>query len=312
MSKQLETIQVVGLGQACVDFLGTLPSYPQEDGKVELTDLQMQCGGPASTALVALSRLGISTTFLGSISNDHFGLRIIENLKDENVDVSCLKVTPGHTSQFAFIAITGKMGNRTIFWHRGSVPHLKPEDVDIHFFPKAEILHLDSLMIEASMEAATQAKALGMTVVLDAGTMREGSKELVALVDILIASETFAIPLIGLEATHETALHALRDLGPKQVVITLGPKGSIGLNEQGIVHQAAFQVRAKDTTGAGDVYHGAYIYGLLQGWEMPRCMRFASATAALKCKKTGAQAGSPDLKTVHEFMKAHESGSCGA
>ncbi len=306
MAKQLEKIQVIGLGQACVDYLGTLPSYPQEDGKAELTDLQTQCGGPASTALVTLSRLGTPTSFLGSISDDPSGLRIIENLKNENVDVSCLKVTPGHTSQFAFIAITGKMEKRTIFWHRGSVPHLRPKDVNIESFSKAKILHLDGLMIEASIDAATRAKTLGMTVVLDAGTMREGSKKLVALVDILIASETFAIPLVGIEAANETALRALHGLGPKQVIITLGQKGSIGLNDQGIVRQEAFRVRAKDTTGAGDVYHGAYIYGLLQDWDMPRCMRFASATAALKCKKTGAQTGIPDLRTVHEFLKAHE------
>jgi len=306
MGKQLEKIQVIGLGQACVDYLGTLPSYPQEDGKAELTDLQMQCGGPASTALVTLSRLGIPTAFLGSISDDPSGLRISENLKNEGVDVSCLKVTPGQTSQFAFIAVTGKMRKRTIFWNRGSVPHLKPKDVDIGFFSKAEILHLDGLMIEASMEAARQAKALGMTVILDAGTMREGSKKLVALVDILIASETFATPLVGIEASNETAIRALHEFGPEHVVITLGPEGSIGLNEQGIVRQEAFKVRAKDTTGAGDVYHGAYIYGLLQGWDMSRCMRFASATAALKCKQTGAQNGIPDLKAVNEFVKAHE------
>jgi sugar/nucleoside kinase (ribokinase family) len=156
------------------------------------------------------------------------------------------------------------------------------------------------------MEAATQAKALGMTVVLDAGTMRDESKKLVALVDILIASETFATPLVGIDASNETALRALHGLGPEQVIITLGQKGSIGLNDRGIIRQAAFQVRAKDTTGAGDVYHGAYIYGLLQGWDMPRCMRFASATAAFKCKRTGAHTGIPDLTAVHEFLKAHE------
>ncbi len=307
MNNQLEKIQVIGLGQACVDYRGTLPFYPQEDDKAELTDLQTHCGGPASTALVTLSRLGIPTSFLGSVSDDPFGLRIIENLKNRNVDISRLKVTPGHTSQFAFIAVTGRMGRRTIFWHRGSVPHLKPMDVDIGFFSNAKILHLDGLMIEASTEAAQQAKALGMTVVLDAGTMREGSKKLVALVDILIASETFATPLVGREANKETALRALHGLGPKQVIITLGEKGNIGLNKQGIVRQEAFRVRATDTTGAGDIYHGAYIYGLLQDWDMPRCMRFASATAALKCKNAGAGTGIPDLKTVHEFLKTDES-----
>ena len=299
---QHKSIQVIGLGQACIDYLGDLTSYPQEDGKIELNNLHIRCGGPASTALVSLSRLGISTSFLGSISDDPFGVEILKNLRKENVDVSFLKVTPGYTSQFAFISVTKKSAKRTIFWHRGTVPYLRPRDVDLSRFPNARILHIDGLMMEASMEAARQAKASGMTVVMDAGTMRKGSKELTSLVDVLISSEEFAEPLIGPKATHETALYALRELGPKQVVITLGSEGSIGLNNQGIFRQAAFPVNAVDTTGAGDVYHGGYIYGLVQGWKMNKCMRFASAAAALKCRKIGAQTGIPNLETINDFM----------
>jgi sulfofructose kinase len=298
----LERIQVIGLGQACVDYLGRIARFPQQDRKVELKDLHMGCGGPASTALVTLARLGISTSFLCAISDDPFGKEIIKTLKKENVDISYLKITPGYSSQFAFIAITEKSGNRTIFWHRGTVPHLRPEDVDIRCFPSARILHLDSLMIEAGVAAARQAKALGITVVLDAGTLRKGAEELIALVDVLIASATFATPLVGFDAPLETALHALRDRGPAQVVITLGEKGSIGLDDQGIVRQDAFAVRALDTTGAGDVYHGAYIYGILQGWDMSQCMRFASAAAALKCREIGAQSGIPGLETIRNLI----------
>ncbi len=302
MTEQHETIQVVGLGQACVDYLGVLPFYPQENGKIELKNLYIRCGGPASTALVTLSRLGISTSFLGSISDDPFGVEILRNLKNEKVDVSCLKITPGYTSQFAFIGVTVKNGKRTIFWHRGNVPHLKSKDVDLQLFPKARFLHIDGLMIEACIEAARQAKALGMIVVMDAGTMREGSEELVSFTDILIASETFAEPLFERKPAHETALKTLRELGPEQVVITRGSEGSIGLNDEGIFHQAAYPVMAVDTTGAGDVYHGAYIYGLLQGWEMIKCMRFASAAAALKCTKIGAQTGIPNLKAINSLI----------
>ncbi len=298
----LKTIQVVGLGQACVDYLGRLTSYPQEDGKIELTELYMQCGGPASTALVTLSRLGITTSFLGSISNDPFGIKILNNLQKEQVDISCLKITPGFQSQFAFIAITEDTANRTIFWHRGSVPHLRPQDVDISCFPRAKILHVDSLMVEAAIEAARQAKAAGMTVVMDAGTMREGTQELVSLVDVLIASETFATPLVGPSAPHKTALQALRGLGPREVVITLGPDGSIGLKEKQIIRQNSSPVTALDTTGAGDVYHGAYIYGIVQEWDMSECMRFASAAAALKCQKIGAQKGIPGLEAVFDLI----------
>jgi len=298
-----DRVQVVGLGQACVDYLGRIGDYPTENNKEELLDLLIRCGGPASTALVTLSRLGISTSFFGSISDDFFGQAIAENLEKEKVGTSGLKIIPGYSSQFAFIAITGDGGKRTIFWHRGSVPKLTVEDVDIRSFQYAKILHLDGLMIEASMEAAKQAKTMGMTVVMDGGTLRKGTRDLASLVDILIVSETFASALAPPGEPLEKALFALRDLGPEQVGITLGEKGSIGLNAQGIFRQEAFSVRAVDTTGAGDVYHGAYIYGLLHKWEMPECMRFASAAAALKCKGVGAQNESVNLEDIQELIK---------
>jgi ribokinase len=137
---------------------------------------------------------------------------------------------------------------------------------------------------------------------MDAGTMREGTRELMRSVDILIASETFATPLVGAERKPEAALYALRDLGPRQVVVTMGERGSIGLDQKGIFRQKAFPVNAVDTTGAGDVYHGAYIYGLIQNWDMAGCMRFASATAALNCTKIGAQAGIPSLEAIRELL----------
>ena len=304
-----EPVRVIGLGQACVDILGRLPSYPPENVKAELVDLRSGCGGPASTALVTLARLGVSTSFLGAVSDDAFGRRIVEHLEREAVDLSCLTVTPGYTSQFAFIAVTGDDANRTIFWHRGSVPHLSPGDVDLSPFPDAGILHLDGLMIEASVEAARQAKAAGMKVVLDAGTMRDGTETLVSLVDVLIASETFAYPLVGAGTPPEIALEALRRLGPPEAIITLGSRGSVGMGEGGITRRPAFPVTAADTTGAGDVYHGAYIYGMLNGWNMPRCMEFASAAAALKCTGSGNRASIPTLDTVLAFMERNRSRS---
>jgi sulfofructose kinase len=302
----LRNIPVIGLGQACLDFLGRLTAYPEEDGKCELADLHIQCGGPASTAMVTLSRLGIPTSFLGSISDDQFGIEIVKGLEKEKVDHTFLKITPGYTSQFAFIAITEGAGNRTVFWHRGTVPHLRSADVDLSPFSAARILHLDGLMIQASIEAAHQAREKGLTVVMDAGTMRDGSLELVSLVDILIASEGFPQSLVGKDAPVEEALEVLHRLGPQEVVITRGSEGSVGLRDQRIITQEAFSTDAVDTTGAGDVYHGAYIFGLLQEWDMARCMRFASATAALKCKEVGARRGIPDLEEIEKLLSRQQ------
>lgn len=243
---------------------------------------------------------------MGSVSDDYFGEKIVAGLREEKVNDTFLKITPGYTSQFAFIAITGKGANRTVFWHRGTVPHLGAEDIDLSPFSKAKILHVDSLMIKAAQEAAKQARNMGLTVVMDAGTMREGSKELMSLVDVLIASESFAEPLIGHGTAPDEALRALYRLGPREVIITRGAKGSMGFRGEEIILQKAFSIAAVDTTGAGDVYHGGYIYGLLEGWDMPECMKFAAATAALKCRQIGARKGIPSLEKVREFLALQE------
>jgi len=146
------------------------------------------------------------------------------------------------------------------------------------------------------------AEAMGMKVVLDAGTMREGSRELVSLVDVLIASKGFAEPLVGPDASPESSLVALRQLCPGDVIITLGSKGSIGCDNGEVMFQKAISVKAVDTTGAGDVYHGAYIYGILQGWGMNECMRFAPVTSGLKCREIGAQEGIPGLDEIKNFL----------
>jgi len=292
------------LGQACVDYVGRVPAYPVEDSKIELEGLFISCGGPAATALVTLAKLGVPTSFLGSISDDPFGIQIADSLEKEGVNISFLKITPGRSSQFAFIVVTMGEGKRTIFWNRSSAPALTPKEVSLDRFPSARILHLDGLMLDAGKEAAEQAKNREMTVVMDAGTLREGTLDLVSRVDVLIASEPFADALVGVEAPRQKALEGLRELGPRQVVITLGAKGSVGLDRSGIVRQDAFPVVSKDTTGAGDVYHGAYIYGLFQGWDMAECMAFASAAAALKCMNGGGWRGIPDIQAIDGLMKA--------
>lgn len=303
MQGKSSAVQVVGLGQACVDYVGRVPAYPREDQKVELKDLFGSCGGPAATAMVTLIRLGVPTAFVGTISDDGFGIRIKDTLQKEGVDLSALKVTPGCNSQFAFIAVTADKGHRTIFWKRGDAPGLTPKEVSLDSFPHARILHVDGLMVEAAKAAAEQAKMRGLTVVMDAGNLREGSLDLISRVDILIASQPFAEALTGSMTGPEKALGELRALGPRQVVITLGAEGSIGLDRSGMVRQQAFSVTARDTTGAGDVYHGGYIYGVLQEWPMSKCMLFASAAAALKCKRGEGWQGIPGLQSVKALME---------
>ena len=176
--------------------------------------------------------------------------------------------------------------------------------MDLTPFPCARVFHTDGLMVDASIEGAKQARERGMTVVMDAGTMRKGYRELASLVDVLIASEVFWNPLASPDHTPEAILESLREWGPKQVIVTRGPAGSIGWEGKEIILQKAFPVQARDTTGAGDVYHGAYIYGMLQGWDMARCMRFSSAASAIKCQAVGTAQGIPRMEDIHRFLGA--------
>jgi ribokinase len=297
-----DIVEVIGLGQASVDYLGQLPRYPHEDEKIELECLEIQCGGPASTAMVTLSRLGIAAAFMGSFSDDSFGKKIQQGLEDEGIDATFSKVTTGYRSQFAFIGVSPGHGMRTIFWHPSTTPPLAKEDVDLSKFPRAKILHLDDLMVAAAHEAALQAKDRGLLIVLDAGTMREGILEVIPLVDVLIASEHFHVPFLGAEKDIEEVLHTLFEYGPGEVIVTRGDRGSIGWDGYRIIIQEAFPVNARDTTGAGDVYHGAYIYGVLQGWDIEENMRFAAAVSAMKCRFLGARKGIPSLTEVTEFL----------
>jgi ribokinase len=250
--------------------------------------------------MVTLSRLGVQTSFIGAVGDDRFGSEIIRFLETEKVDISFLKSIPGCMSQLAFIAVTAA-GSRTIFWHRGTAPSPEPSEIDLSPFTCARVLHLDGLKIEASIAAAHQAKSMGITVVLDAGTFREGTDRLLPLVDILIASERFAVPLVG-KASDAEAIKTLASFGPAQVVITQGARGSAGSDGGEIIHQTAFDVKTVDTTGAGDVYHGAYIYRFLEGADIAGCMKFASAAAAYKCTVPGNLKGVPHLEQVLEIM----------
>jgi sulfofructose kinase len=293
---------VVGLGQCCVDYLAVVEQYPDINEKREVNSFKIQGGGPVATAMVTLSRLGASTSFIGKISDDYFGSLIKDSLTEENVNIDHIVVEKGGSSQFAFIVIEKETGKRTIFWSRPSVIPLSPDEINRELIKNARVLHLDELMIEGSLEAASCAKDAGVTVVVDAGSLREGSLKLIKMADYVITSEEFAKQYYNSYDPKAAAMELLK-LGSRAVVVTLGDKGSITVSEGSYFYQPAFKVKAVDTTGCGDVFHGAFIFGLLQNWDLKEAIRFASATAALKCRSVGGRTSIPDLRDVEDFLE---------
>ncbi len=296
-------MRVFGLGQCSLDFIAVVRKYPQEDTKEEALDFTIQGGGPVATALVSLSRLGVKTTFAGRVSDDWAGFEIIEGLRKEGVDTRGIRVKRGGSSQMAFI-IVSRRGRRTIIWKRPDVAELKPDDIKASLIKGQDFILLDGLMMEASLKAAAIARRFNIPVMLDAGRSREGMLELAGLSDYMVCSEEFAK---GLKLTPKETLLKLSALGPKASTVTLGEKGSITWSEGKVFAQSAFKVNAVDTTGAGDVFHGGYIWGLLNGWDIKRTVEFASAFAALKCLKPGGRRGIPSLRRTLVFLKKSES-----
>lgn len=293
---------VTGLGQCSLDYLALVDSYPESDTKKEVIELNQQGGGPVATALVTLSRLGIDCRFHGITGDDEEAAEIVESLEAECIDVRGLIQRPGQTSQIAFIVIEQRTARRTIFWKRPSGKALQAEELGERFLVGSQFLLLDGLMEDASLFAAHKARELKIPVMLDAGRVRPGMLEIARLSDYLVASEEFARDLEwGLSG--DTLQRAREKLGVKILTITRGIEGSITVSEEGAIHMPGFTVEAIDTTGAGDVFHGGYIYGILHGWHLRDIIVFASATAAIKCMKLGGRAGIPRIGEVRTFLK---------
>lgn len=299
---QILPMIVTGIGQCSLDYLALVDTYPPVDTKEEVLEWREQGGGPVATALVALSRLRISCRFYGIIGDDIAGEKIRQSLVEEGIDITGLIERGGATSQVAFIAIERGSGRRMIFWKRPSGRELQIEEVGRDFLDGSSFLLLDGLVKDASLYAAERARLFHIPIMLDAGRSRPGMLELARVSDYLVASEEFARDL-GWQITPDVLQREKKNLGVKVLTITLGEEGSLTISDKEVIHAPAFEVEAVDTTGAGDVFHGGYIYGLLNGWSLRDTIIFASALAAMKCTKIGGRAGIPRLSEVMKFLK---------
>ena len=293
-------LRAAGVGQCSLDYLALVEGFPAEDTKQEARRLVIEGGGPAATAMVSLQRLGVEASFSGVVSDDDAGDRIREGLASEGLDVTGLVTRPGGESQTAFIVVNTGSGSRTILWKRPTVAPLSPEELAPELKTSANLLLVDGLMMEASLAAAALAREKGVTVLLDAGSLRPGMMDLARLSDHIVCSEKFARELAP---TPEGALKELSRLKPASATVTLGPEGSVTLAAGEVFTQRAFSVDVVDTTGAGDVFHGGYAYGVMRGWDIRKTVEFASAFAALKCEEPGGRSGIPGLEAALAFIR---------
>ncbi len=291
-------MDVFGLGQCSLDYLGRISAWPLPDTKCEFHDMAIQGGGPVATALVALSRWGLSCHFAGVAGDDPFGRQIAGFFRDEGVDISGLVERPGERSQFAFVAAEPG-GRRTLFWQRPTGAALRPSELRMDVLRATRVLHTDGLFVDASLAAAAEAKTAGVLVAVDAGTLREGMLELARKSDCFVSSESFARSLVG----GDDPLGACRrilELGPRIAGVTLGARGYAAMFDGRAIVKPACAVEAADTTGCGDVFHAGLTYGLVRGWDPERSFDFAAWAAARVATRLGGRAGIPSRQALHD------------
>jgi sulfofructose kinase len=297
----MHPVDVVGLGAATVDYLGLVPRFPVPDEKMAMREFARQGGGLVATALVALARLGATTRYLGKLGTDDFSQFIRDGFEAEGVATDAVIVDPSVRGRFAFILVEAGTGLRTIL-HSGHGPAwLGPGELSRDAVLSGRTLLVDTSDPASALIAARWARAAGRPVVLDGDRYTPEARELAAAVDYAIVSQGYAAAYTG-ESHPEAAAGRLASQVPGVVIVTAGRAGAYVAAGSERFHHPAFPVPVTDTTGAGDVFHGAFLFALLREWDLRRSVTFAAAVAALKCRALGGRAGIPTLPEALAFL----------
>jgi sugar/nucleoside kinase (ribokinase family) len=282
---------VVGFGLNAVDHLCFVSGFPRPDTKPRVDGFVRSPGGQAASAMVVCARMGLRAKYVGKVGGDETGAFSLESIRSDGVDVEDVVEVPGVTNQLAMVIVDGSSGERTILWHRPAEIATLPDEITAEKVARGRALLIDGHDAPAAARAAALAKDRGIPVMLDAESVKDGTAEVVANTDILIASRDFPRAFTG-ASDIEQAFDLLRRAGPRVVGATLGSLGAVVMVADGsVVAAPAYRVNVVDTTGAGDVFHGAFLYGMLAGWSVNRTLAFANAAAALNCAAPGARGG---------------------
>ncbi len=295
---------MLGIGQISLDRVWRFEGPPPAPGAPEPAGLPESRGGQVATASLALAKLGVSSAYLGAVGDDPAAALALAPLQRAGVDCSGVKRVAGGRTRRALILVEQASGEREVRPERDPRVRLTPGDLDRARLESARALLVDTEDPEAASRAADLATAQGIPVVLDAGAPGAGHVELLSKVDFPIVSVEFAECLC--DGPAREALRELASRARRLAVLTLGASGAIAQARDGdrVIESPGFRVSALDTTGAGDVFHAAFIWGLLEGLSTRAVLRAANAAAALSCQAPGAQGGLPSREALEAFLEA--------
>ncbi len=293
----------LGIGRSCLDYLALVKKHPRKNSKVRADEFLVEGGGQVATALVTLSRLGARCKYIGIIGEDKTGNLMLSKLLKEGIDVSDVEKSKKINSPQALIIVEKSSGQRTIVYEQQNKPLSKK--ISSSIIQNSKSILIDPQETIVGIEVAKIARRKNIPVIYDAERNDPVVKDMVALSSHLICNEEFPT-LFTNEIKLKDALHKVVELGPEVVVATLGEKGSLGVNKGGAFQKVKGykDINVIDTTGSGDAFHGAFIFGLLKKWDLFKTMAFANVVAGMSCRSLGGRKGLPDL---HEALKALKS-----
>jgi sugar/nucleoside kinase (ribokinase family) len=291
-------VDLVGVGLNATDTLIPLATYPERGAKVEYRMASVMPGGQTASAVVACQSWGLNTRYVGRLGDDDAGRLHRAEFERTGVDARIVEVAGAASPQSLIVVDEG--GERTVLCRRDERLLLQPEDLVREWIVNARALHVDGYETAAATVAASWAREAGVPVVADLDETYPGVEDLIYNVDYLIVSRDFPLRLTG-ERTLEKALRRMHaEYACTVTAATLGQEGVLAWDGRRFHLNAAYRVPVVDTTGAGDIFHAGFIYGLLQGWPLEQQLDFACAAAALNCTAQGARGG---IRTVEDVEK---------
>jgi sugar/nucleoside kinase (ribokinase family) len=303
-------LEVLAIGTAAYDFSLFIEEFPRENSKAEVYDMLEGGGGPASNAAYLLSLWGARCGFAGLLGDDYYGQRIRSEFESVGTDLALTETRAGHPTPVSFILVNTCTGSRTIVNRKAQQGALELRPSQLATL-SPRVLLFDGHEGEACC-AAREAFPLAKSI-LDAGSLRPGTRELAGKVDYLVASERFALQATGLADLAgadqwQDCLRRLRAVARPDatMVVTMGERGLIFDAAGACRHMPAYSVRSVDTTGAGDVFHGAFAYAILRGFALELTLKLASLAAALSVQERGGRRSIPSLETVRKEFRRLE------
>ena len=305
MQRRDNNLDVLGLGCVAVDLVGTTNGYPPEGSKQLLQYFSVHDGGLIGTALTAVALLGGRASFAGILGYSAFAQRAVDALEKATVDLSFLIRKENAEPLLTIITVNTLNGERTILWTSQGVEYPFPNEfADTQWYRKTGVLLVDCQSGLAGIEAAKMAQANGVPVVIDVENNYPHVPDAMAASSHVIVSEKFAASYTGQSAVSEM-LRGLLVRPEQTVIITRGQRGCCGLTDKRLFELPAFKVQAVDTTGCGDVFHGAYALAIARKQSVLEAAKCASAAAALCATKIGGRDGIPSQSELNRFLQDH-------